>query len=123
MAEYTRVNGFGNYTTGTVRSVYQLKAFVIAVKDASSGAVDLRTLDDGAEEAVEAIIREVQPLMYYMPSDNSGLIHIVVDGHAVDATTLQTRVRRIAVGLGLGGTEAANDNDTTVTEASSFTVA
>ena len=123
MAAFTRVNGFSNFTTGSVRSVAQLKAFVIAVKDASSGAIDLQSLDDGAEEAVEAILREVQPLMYYMPSASTGLIHVVVDGHAVDATTLQTRVRRIAVGLGLGGTEAANDNDTTVTEASSFTVA
>lgn len=121
MAEYARVNGFGNYTTGTVRSVVQLKAFVIAVQDASSGAVDLRSLDDGADEAMEAIIREVQPLMYYAPSDNSGLIHVIVDGHAVDATTLQIRVRRIAAGLGLGGT--ADTNDTTVTEASSLTIA
>jgi len=122
MAEYARVNGFGNYTTGTLRSVYQLKAFVIAVKDASSGAIDLQSLDDGADEAVEAIIREVQPLMYHVPSANAGLIHVIVDGHAVDAATLQTRVRRIVVGLGLGGTEAANDNDTTVTEGTAIVV-
>lgn len=87
MSATTRVNGFAQYTTGTLRSVYQLKAFVI---DAGG---DLQSEDDGADEAVEAIIREVQPLMYSVPSASSGIIHVIVDGHAVDATTLQARIR------------------------------
>ena len=53
MAGVTRVNGFGNYTTGTLRTTAQLKAYVI---DAGG---NLQTEDDGANEAVEAIMREV----------------------------------------------------------------
>jgi hypothetical protein len=87
MSATTRVNGFAQYTTGTLRSVAQLKAFII---DAGG---DLQAEDDGADEAVEAIIREVQPLMYSVPSASSGIIHVIVDGHAVDATTLQARIR------------------------------
>lgn len=121
MAGFARVNGFDQYTTGTLRTVAQLKAFLIAVKNASNTAIDLQSLDDGADEMVEAIIREVQPLMYYVPSDNSGLIHIIVDGHAVDATSLQERVINIVIGQGSYGTAATND--TTVTLGTSITVA
>ncbi len=120
MAEFTRVNGFGNYTTGTIRSVAQLKAFLITVKDDSNTAVDLQTLDDGADEMVEAVIREVQPLMYYLPSSSAGTIHVIVDGHAVDATTLQLRLRKVVAGVG-GYVEA--NNDTSVAEAYSLTLA
>lgn len=120
MAGFARVNGFAQYTTGTLRTVYQLKAFLITVKDASNGAVDLQSLDDGADEMVEQIIREVQPLMYYVPSDTSGQIHVVVDGHAVDADTLQLRVRHIAAGE---QGHAPADNDSTVVLGTSITVA
>ena len=87
MAATTRVNGSGQYLTGTLVSLVQLKAFVI---DAGG---DLQAQDDGIDEAVEAVIREVQPLMYLTPSAGDGIIHVIVDGHAVDATTLQARIR------------------------------
>jgi hypothetical protein len=35
--------------------------------------------------------------MYYVPSANAGKIHVVVDGHAVDATSLQARIRALGV--------------------------
>jgi hypothetical protein len=94
MAATTRVNGSGLYTTGTLRSVVQLKAFVI-----DAGA-DLQTEDDGVDEAVEQVIREVQPLMYFTPSAADGIIHVIVDGHAVDADTLQARIRNMDTGAG-----------------------
>jgi len=120
MAKVTRINGFGQYTTGTIRTVAQLKAFLITVKNDGNTAVDLQSLDDGADEMVEAVIREVQPLMYYLPSDNSGTIHVIVDGHAVTASSLQDRVRRIVASVG-GYVEA--DNDSTVAEAATLTLA
>jgi len=123
MATQTRVNGFGAYTTGALRSVAQLKAFIITVKDTSS-AVDLQSLDDGADELVEAVVREVQPLMYYAVTGSTGVIHVIVDGHAVDATTLQARVRRVVAGVGglsTYGTEASNVS--TVAEGTTFVVA
>jgi hypothetical protein len=94
MSATTRVNGSGQYTTGTLRTVAQLKAFVI-----DAGA-DLQTEDDGIDEAVEEVIREVQPLMYFVPSAGDGIIHVIVDGHAVDADTLQARIRNMDTGSG-----------------------
>lgn len=92
MAATTRFNGsFGNFATGSLRSVAQLKAFVI-----DAGA-DLQTQDADAagevDQAVEAVIREVQPVMYFTPTAGDGIIHVVVDGHAVDAAGLQARIR------------------------------
>ncbi len=91
MSATTRYNGsYGNYAQGTLRSVYQLKAFLI---DAQA-ALTTQDADSAGEvdQAVEAIIREVQPLMYYSAS-TAQTITVVVDGHAVDAATLQARIR------------------------------
>jgi hypothetical protein len=99
MAATTRVNGSGQYLTGTLVSLVQLKAFVI---DAGG---DLQAQDDGIDEAVEAVIREVQPLMYLTPTAGDGIIHVIVDGHAVDATTLQARIQAMGTvnGYSLAG--------------------
>jgi hypothetical protein len=94
MASTTRVNGSDQYTTGVLRTVVQLKAFVI-----DAGA-DLQAQDDGIDEAVEQVIREIQPLMYFVPSAGDGIIHVIVDGHAVDADTLQARIRNMDTGSG-----------------------
>lgn len=98
MATFDRVSGFGNYEQGTVQTVVQLKAFLI---DAQS---NLAAEDDGAEEAMEAILREVGPLMYYSAAAAS-TITVIVDGHAVDAATLQARIRN------MGATVGPNDFD------------
>jgi len=104
MPSVTRVNGQAEFITGTQRSVAQLASFVITVlEDDGSTAIDLQTQDGynsvtgepHANQLVEAIIREVQPVMYYVPSANAGKIHVVVDGHAVDATSLQARIRAL----------------------------
>jgi hypothetical protein len=100
----TRVNGQSQFATGTQRSVAQLATFVITVlEDDGSTAIDLQTQDGfnsvtgepHANQLVEAIIREVQPLVYNVPSANAGKIHVVVDGHAVDAASLQARIRAL----------------------------
>jgi hypothetical protein len=116
MAATTRYNGsFGNYATGTLRSVLQLKAFVID----AGGDLQAQDSDSAGEvdQAVEAVVREVQPLMYFTPSAGDGLIHVIVDGHAVDADTLQARIRA------LGTVNSLDLSSATVTEASSLTAA
>lgn len=113
MAAFTRTNGFGQYAQGTVYSVAQLAAYVI-----DAGAT-LATEDDGADEAMELLIKEVQPLMYYS-TGTDGTVSVIVDGHANTAASLQARIR------GLGATAGPNDYDftgATVTAASSLTVA
>ena len=110
MAGITRVNGFAQYAQGTVYSVAQLKAFLI---DAGGS---LAAEDDGAKEAMELLIQEVQPLMYYS-TGTDGSVTVVCDGHGVDAASMQARIRA------LGSTAGPNDYDftgATVTAASAL---
>jgi len=108
-------------TVGNVYSVVQLKAFVVTVKDDSNTAIDLRSYDAAYGSELDLLIRELQPLMYFVTNDNSGTIHMIVDGHAVTAASLQARVRAAAVALGFGSTVAGNDSS--VAEASTITIA
>tara|TARA_B100000282_G_scaffold281985_1_gene244408 strand:- start:981 stop:1322 length:342 start_codon:yes stop_codon:yes gene_type:complete len=110
MAGITRVNGFGQYAQGTVYSVAQLKAFLI---DAGGS---LAAEDDGAKEAMELLIQEVQPLMYYS-TGSDGTVSVICDGHGVDAASMQARIRA------LGSTAGPNNYDftgATVTAASAL---
>ena len=110
MAGITRVNGFGQYAQGTVYSVAQLKAFLI---DAGGS---LAAEDDGAKEAMELLIQEVQPLMYYS-TGTDGSVTVVCDGHGVDAASMEARIRA------LGSTAGPNNYDftgATVTAASAL---
>jgi len=113
MAGVTRVNGFGQYAQGTVYSTAQIAAFVIDAQAA------LTTEDDGANEAMEAIIREVAPLMYYS-AGSAQTVSVIVDGHKDDAASLQARIR--ALGNAVGPTPF-DLSAATVTAASSVTVA
>ena len=111
MAAYgtTRVNGFATFATdaATYVSVAQLQVYKITVKD-TSAAIDMRALDDGSYELVEAVVREVQPLMYDAVDSTAGIIYVVVDGHAVDADTLVARVKNVVIGQGSYGTASTN---------------
>lgn len=119
MSATLRVNGDGFFTTGTLVSVAQLKAVKLVVKDNSDTAVDLRTLDDGIDKMVSLVVKEFQPLMYLTVDDNTGTIYMVVDGHPIDAASMQLRLRHVVAGK-LGVAEA--DNDSTVAIGTSFTV-
>lgn len=105
----------GNNTVGTLESVVQLAMYKITVKDDSDTAVDLRAADGAHGSTYDLILREVAPLMAWAPNDNTGVIHVVVDGHAQSAATLQARIRQIA-----SATPALNDS--TVEAGVSFTV-
>ena len=113
MAGITRVNGFGQFAQGTVYSVAQLKAFII---DAGGS---LAAEDDGAKEAMELLLQEVQPLRYYS-TGTDGTVSVICDGHGVDAASMQARIRA------LGSTAGPNNYDfsgATVGAAASLTVA
>lgn len=113
-------NGGGANATGTLESVAQLAMFLITIKDDSNTAIDLRANDGAHGSNYDLILREIQPLMAYADDDASGQIHVVMDGHAVNAASLQARLRAVVVGLGLGTSVAAND--TSVADAASFAV-
>ena len=93
MAEVTRVNGSGLSTAGNVFSNGHVFAFKILVKIADGTAVDLRAEDDAIDEVVEAICRELCPLIYHTTDDASGTITVVCDTY--DHLGLQHRIRLI----------------------------
>jgi hypothetical protein len=86
MASFTRVNGnFGVH--GTTVSTVQLKCMEVdALVDISAkGAIG---------STIETIVREFQPLMY-VSTGTAGKIFMIVDGHAVDAASMQIRLRAL----------------------------
>lgn len=125
MASVTRVNGLA-VTVGTLYNL-NANAFLITVKNASASAIDLRAEDDAIDEAVEQIIKELNPLMFFVTDSSAGTIHVVVDKSINSASELQTRIRRIGIDSGATTTSIGpNDIDisgTTVAAASSITVA
>lgn len=108
MSATTRVNGYlGNYTTGTLRTTQDFKAFLITVRSTSNGAntpVDLQTEDGDAvseaDQIVERIISELHPLMYSVPSAGAGIIHVIMHGHNVTASSIADRIEALAGGIG-----------------------
>ena len=93
MAIVTRVYGSGLSTAGNVFYPGAF-AFKILVKIANGTAVDLRGEDDAIDETVEAICKEINPLIYHTTDDNSGTMTVVCDNSAT-AADLQARIRLI----------------------------
>jgi len=114
--DFTPVNG-GDNVVGTLESVAQLKAFVIGLDSDSDGSddapIDLRAVDGAHGSTYDLILRELQPLMAYAPDGATGVLHVIMDGHAVDAASIKTRLTNLS---GIG-------TDTTVTAGTSITVA
>ena len=94
MAGVTRVNGSGLSTAGNVFSNGHVFAFKILVKIANGTAVDLRAEDDAIDEVVEAICREINPLIYHTTDDASGTMTVVCDTFD-NHLDLQARIRLI----------------------------
>jgi hypothetical protein len=125
MSATTRVNGdFTNFTESTLYSVVQLKAIKITVLDAAAAAVSLSNEDSDAvgevDQAVALIVREIQPLMFNLQGAGMNEIHAVIDGHAIDATTLENRIRHLGTTVGAGPVDISG---TTVVIGTSITVA
>ena len=124
MGLVTRVNG----SKATVATLYNdnCNLFKITVKVAAGTAVDLRAEDDAVDETVEQIVKELNPLAYFVVDANSGIIHVVMDKAINDAAELQVRVRRIGKDAGATTTSIGpNDIDisgTTVEIGTGFTV-
>jgi hypothetical protein len=115
MAGFARVNGFGNFIIPTLYGTSDIVAYIVTVCSTSTGAntaVDLRALDDGADEAMENLMREFNPIMYQGKNAADGIIYLIMHGHNVSAASIKSRI----VALGYG-------TDTTVTLGTAITVA
>ena len=97
MAGQTRIFGLG-VTAGTLYN-HGANGFKLTVQNASNSNIDLRAEDDAVNEAVEEIIGELNPLMYFVVNDNSGVIHIVMDKNH-NAADIQQRVRNLGSAVG-----------------------
>ena len=120
MAGISRVNGFGNYVVGSYRSSANIGAYLLTVKNASNAAVDIRAEDDGANEAVEAIMMATNAIGSSFTDSNAGTATLLVDGSQHDAASLQAVIR------GLGTAVGPNNIDmslSTVVAASTLTAA
>ena len=115
MVAIARKTGSLQVAAGTVYTP-GAKAFKILVKIANGTAVDLRAEDDAENsgatppvivvETVEAIVREINPIVYMTTNDNSGTMTVVCDSSA-SAGDIQSRIRIIG--------KAANYPTSTVT--------
>lgn len=126
MATVTRVNG----TDTAVGTLYSpnCNAYLITVKIANGTAVDLQTQDgvdsdgagadtSGTDQVLEMIVKEINPLAWFAPADNSGKIHVIMDKSINDATELRTRIRNMSP------INTVVVTGTTVVAASSITIA
>lgn len=125
MGSVTRVNGLG-VTTGTLYSP-NCNLYIMTVKDsAGPTAIDLRDEDDAVDEALEMIIKELNPLAWFAVASDTGVVHLVMDKSVNSASELQARVRTIGKDVGATTTSIGpNDIDisgTTVQAAASFAV-
>jgi len=117
MAVVTRVNGLA-CTVGTLYSL-NAKAFLVTVKNAGASARDLRAEDDAVNEAVEMIVKEVNPLMFFVTDSAAGTMHIITDV-SLSAADLQTRIRNLGTAVGPNSVDVTG---TTVAAATSITIA
>ena len=116
MAGFTRTNGL-SVTAGNVYS-HGAKGFLITVQVAGNTDVDLRAEDDAVDEAVEMIIKEVNPLMYAVKNEASGEISVITDRNTSPAD-LQARIRALGTTVGPNNVDVTG---TDVVEATFLTV-
>jgi hypothetical protein len=116
MAGFTRVNGLNN-TVGTIHSLTN-KGFLITVQNASNADIDLRAEDDAVDEAVEMILKEVNPAMFSVKNDASGEIHIITDT-SLTAADIQSRIRNLGTAVGPNNIDVTG---TDVSEATAITI-
>jgi hypothetical protein len=131
MATVTRVTG----VQAQAGNLYQVNAnfFLLTVKKTDGNAIDLRTEDESTagatniDGAVEMILKELNPLAYFITNSSAGTIHLAMDKNAT-AADIQTRVRRIGLnpnddGSTVLGVTGVDVSGSTVVDATSFTVA
>jgi len=111
MATVTRTTGTSHMTVG-VQHEPGCHCYLLTVQNASNSAIDLRAEDDAVNEAVEAIIMELNPLGYFVTNSSAGTVMLIMDINHDDHTELQTRIRRIGVDTGASTTSIGpNDID------------
>jgi hypothetical protein len=131
MATVSRVTG----VQAQAGNLYQVNAklFLLTVKKADGSAIDLRTEDESTagvtniDGAVEMLLKELNPLAYFITNSSAGTIHLVMDKNS-NKEDIQTRVRRVGLNPNddystVLGVTSIDVSGSTVVDAASFTVA
>jgi len=118
MGAVTRVTGLRN-TVGTLY-MDNCNMFVIQVQNVSNSNRDLRAEDDAVDEAVEYIVKELNPLAFFVVDAATGLIYVVMDKNINSASELQVRIRNMGTAVGVNSIDVTG---TDVTLATSLTLA
>ena len=105
MATVTRVHG----TASAVATLYNpnCNLYLITVKTAAPANVNLQLQDGvdgdgggadtaGADQVVEMIVKELNPLAYFIPAASGGVIYVIMDKSVNDADDIQTRIRNLS---------------------------
>jgi hypothetical protein len=128
MATVTRL--FENRVQTTVGNVYSpnCNAYLFTIIADDSSIIDLRAEDDAVNEVVEQVVKEFNPLAYFITNDNSGTMHMILDKNQNNRDELQIQLRRIGLDPAPATTTSIGPNDidisqSTVEEASSITIA
>ena len=126
MATVTRL--FENRVQTTVGTMYSpnCNVYLFTIKKGDTVAVDLRAEDDAINEVVEQVVKEFNPMAYFITNDASGKMHMVLDKNQNTASELQIQLRRIGDSNDDGSTVGPNLIDisgSTVAAAASITVA
>ena len=92
-----RING-SNTRVGTL---YNSNCNLYNIYVSYEGAVDLRTEDSYGGDAtidgvIESIVKELNPLAWFAPNDNDGIISVVMDKSINDAADIQKRIRDLS---------------------------
>ena len=88
MATVTRP--FENRVQTTVGTMYSpnCNVYLFTIKEGDGSAIDLRAEDDAINEVVEQVVKEFNPMAYFITDDASGKMHMVLDKNQNTASEL-----------------------------------
>jgi hypothetical protein len=89
--------------------------FVIQVQNVSNSNRDLRAEDDAVDEAVEYIVKELNPLAFFVVDASTGLIYVVMDKNINSASELQVRIRNMGTAVGVNSIDVTGTDVTLAT--------
>jgi hypothetical protein len=89
--------------------------FVIQVQNAANSNRDLRAEDDAVDEAVEYIVKELNPLAFFVVDAATGLMYVVMDKNRSSASELQVRIRNMGTAVGVNSIDVTGTDVTLAT--------
>jgi len=122
MASITRNNSTTPFAVGAYVQTSNVGAYIITVKNSDNNVQDLRTAT-GSLEAIEMLVSNLNVLGYTITNSGAGTISVLVDNSQHDATSIRDLVRNFVSADRDDSTENLGFGGSTVTAATTITVA